>query len=189
MGNMLLKYQLNTPNYLHLVSNMVFRRRGTRRRMALQPIQSYKQVSVDGPASRAAATNIFHTFLTGVDNYAGPTAANKEVPTGAKVMSVLVMVCFSNLVSISALLHMHVQFQRSGMPVVTPGAVGGDPNRNTIVSTRMLFIGKEQNNNLMFLVKVPKIFQRIREADNWILEYRADAVFASATQVIYKFYR
>ncbi len=155
----------------------------------MTPIQSYKQVSVDGPASRAAATNIFHTFLTGVDNYTGPSAANSEVPTGAKVMSVLIMVAFSNLVAISALLHLHIQFQRSGMPAVTPGAVGGNANRNTVVSTRMFFMGKEQNTNLMWLVKIPKIYQRVREADNWFIAYRADAVFASATQVIYKFYR
>lgn len=104
-------------------------------------------------------------------------------------MSLLIMVTFSNLVAISALLHMHVQFKRSGMPTVTPGVVGGDPNRNTIVSTKMFFIGKEQNTSLVFLVKVPRIFQRVREADDWVLAYRCDAVFTSATQCIYKFYR
>ncbi len=157
--------------------------------MRMSPIQSYKQVSVDGPASRAAATNILHGILTGVDNYTGPSAANNEVPTGAKVMSVLVMATFSNLVLISALLHLHIQFFRTGTPVVTPGAVGGSSSRNTIVSTKMFFIGQNQNTSLVFLVKIPKIFQRIREGDTWNIVYRADAVFASATQVIYKFYR
>ncbi len=104
-------------------------------------------------------------------------------------MSVLLLLTFSNLVSISALLHMHVQFKRSGMTNLTPGAVGGSPSRNTITTTRMFFIGKEQNTSMVILVKVPQQFQRIREGDDWVLTYRADAVFASATQAIYKFYR
>ncbi len=167
-----------------------FRGRNRRRRQNLGTIvQSYKQISVDGPASRAAATNIVVPILLGVDNYVGPTALNREVPTGSKVMSFLLMVTFSNLVSISALIHMHVQFKRSGSATVTPGAVGGDPLRNQITTTRMFFIGKEQNTSMVILVKVPRLYQRIREADDWVLTYRCDAVFASASQAIYKFYR
>ncbi len=157
--------------------------------MGMNPIQSYKQVTVDGPASRAAASNILHIVLQGVDNYTGPSASNNEVPTGAKVMFILIMVGFTNLVAVSSLLHMHFQFFRSGTPVVTPGVVGGNPNRNTVMSTRMVFLGQNQNSNFMFLVKVPKIYQRIREADQWALVYRTDTVFASASQAIYKFYR
>ncbi len=155
----------------------------------LNPIQSYKQISVDGPASRLAATNIIHTFAKGLDNYVGPTAVNNEMPTGAKVFRIIIMLAFSNLVAINALLHFDIQWNRSSSPIVTPGAVGGNPNRNQITDTRMFFIGKEQNSNLMFSVKVPRIYQRVREGDTWSLVYRCDAVFTSATQVIYKFYR
>ncbi len=157
--------------------------------MGMQPIQSFKQVAVDGPASRAAATNIIHTILLGVDNYTGPGAGNNAVPTGAKVMSIVIMAAFTNLVSVSALLHFDVQCFRSGSPVVTPGSVGGDPNRNQIIHTRMVFLGQNQNSNWMFRIKIPKQYQRIREGDAFQIVYRADAVFASATQVIYKFYR
>ncbi len=157
--------------------------------MAMQPIQSYKQVSVDGPASRAAATNISHQLLIGVDNYSGPTANNNEVPTGAKVMSMFIMMTFSNLVSVSALLHLHIQCTRAGIVIITPGAVGGNTARNTVIHTDMFFIGKEQNTRILLRLKIPRIYQRIREGDQFFLVYRADAVFASATQVIYKFYR
>ncbi len=156
---------------------------------ALHPVQSYKQITIDGPASRAAATTIVHTLLLGVDNYTGPSAANSEVPTGAKVMSVLLMLTFTNLVSLSALLHLNVQLFRAGVTAVTPGAVGGSPSRNTVIYTQMIFLGQNQNNNFMFRIKIPKLFQRIRETDQWQLRYRADAIFASATQAIYKFYR
>ncbi len=155
----------------------------------MQPIISYKQISVDGPASRSAATNIVHTFVDGVDNYSGPTGTNAAVPTGSKINSILIMACFTNLVSLSSLLHFNVQLRRSGITNPTPGAIGGAPTRNTIIFTAMKFLGKDQNSNFQWLLKIPKIFQRIREGDAWDLLYRTDTVFASATQVIYKYYR
>ncbi len=169
---------------------MVVPRRFTRRRSTVtNPIQSYKQITVDGPASRAAATNIIHTIVQGTDDYSGPLAGNNQVPTGAHISSVLVMLAFTNLVSVSALVHLHLQCFRSGSGVVTPGVVGGNALRNQVIATRMFFIGKDQNNNLMYQIKIPKIYQRIREGDSFALIYRCDAVFASATQAIYKFYR
>ncbi len=155
----------------------------------MNPIQSYKQITVDGPASRLAATNIFHVILSGVDNYTGPSAANSEVPTGSKVMSLLIFATFTNLVSVSSLLHFTVQLLRSGQSIITPGAIGGNPQRNQVIFTHMAFLGQDQNNNFVFRLKIPPIFQRIREGDSWSLTYRTDTVFVSATQVIYKFYR
>ncbi len=157
--------------------------------MAMNPIQSYKQITIDGPASRAAATNIFHPVVIGVDNYTGPSAANNEVPTGAKIMSVLIMVAFTNLVSISSLLHLNFTCLRAGIPSITPGAVGGSPQRNTVIFTDMRFLGQDQNSNFIWRLKIPKIYQRIREGDVFQLVYRTDTVFASASQCIYKFYR
>ncbi len=72
---------------------------------------------------------------------------------------------------------------------MTPGAVGGATNRNTVIHTDMKFIGQSQNTNIRLRIKIPPIFQRIREGDTWEIVYRCDAVFASATQAIYKFYR
>ncbi len=168
---------------------MVFRRRRRNFTSNLQVIQSYKQIAVDGPASRAAATTIVHTFVNGVDNYTGPTGSNSIVPTGAKVMSIIIFACFTNLVSVSSLLHLNVQMRRAGIAGITPGNVGGASQRNTVIFTDMKFLGQNQNSNFIFRLKIPKMFQRIREGDSWEIRYQADAVFASATQVIYKFYR
>ncbi len=153
------------------------------------PIQSYKQQSVDGPASRAAATNISHTFILGVDNYTGPSAANSEVPTGAKITNIQILLGFTNLISVSGLLHFTIQLLRTGQSQITPGAVGGSSQRNQNFFTMMRFLGQNQNNNFILNFKIPKGFQRVREGDQWRLVYRCDVVFASATQVIYKFYR
>ncbi len=152
-------------------------------------IQSYKQITVDGPASRAAATNIAHDIVVGVDNYSGPTALNNEVPTGAVVKFVNIFASFSNLVLVSGLLHFNIQCRRAGILGATPGAIGGSNLRNTIIHTEMKFIGQNQNTNIRLRIKIPPIFQRIREGDVWRIVYRVDAVFASATQAIYKFYR
>ncbi len=169
---------------------MVYRRNRRRFRPALRPIiQSYKQVTVDGPASRAAATTIFHNLVVGTDNYTGPSAANNEVPTGAKVFGILILASFTNLVSVSALLHFNVFCNRSGGIFPIPGAVGGDANRNKIIYTDMKFLSKDQNNNVRLFIKIPRIYQRIREGDSITIMYQVDAVFASATQAIYKFYR
>ncbi len=157
--------------------------------MGMNPIQSIKQVSVDGPASRAAATNIVHTFVSGVDNFTGPGAGNNSVPTGAKIMNIIILVCFTNLVSVSSLLHLNIQMRRAGIAGITPGNVGGASQRNTVIFTDMKFLGQNQNSNFIYRLKIPKLFQRIREGDTWEIRYRADTVFASTTQVIYKFYR
>ncbi len=169
---------------------MSYRRGRTRRRtMGMNPIQSIKQVSVDGPASRAAATTIAHDFVVGVDNFTGPGAGNNAVPTGAKIMSIIIFAVFTNLVSVSSLLHLNVQMRRAGIAGVTPGTVGGAAQRNTVIFTDMKFLGQNQNSNFVYRLKIPKLFQRIREGDTWEIRYRTDTVFASATQVIYKFYR
>ncbi len=99
------------------------------------------------------------------------------------------MLTFTNLVSVSSLLHLNFVCLRAGIAGITPGAVGGAAQRNTVIHTMMIFLGHDQNNNFMFRIKIPKIYQRVREGDVWQLRYRADTVFASATQAIYKFYR
>ncbi len=177
------------PNYLQKVVPFHYRTNRRRRRVGLNPIQSYKQVTVDGPASRAASTNIIHTIMTGVDNYSGPTANNLEVPTGAKIFSVLVLMSFSQLVSVASILQFTFQCLRAGQVQVTPAVQGGDPNRNNVVHTMQKVLGKDQNHNYSVLIKIPRGCQRVREGDAFQLVYRADTVFASVTQAIYKFYR
>ena len=162
---------------------------GMRRKVARLVTQSYKQVSVDGPASRTASTTIIHNIVNGVDNYTGPTAANAEVPTGAVVKSIDIQCAFSNLVSVSALLFLTIQLKRDGQTTLAPNAQGGSPGRNRVFYTRMVFLGEDQNSNYHFRFKVPKKFQRIREGDQWNIAYTCNQVYTSATQAIYKFYR
>ncbi len=151
----------------------------------MSPIISYKNIVVDGPASRAAATNIDHVFALGADS----ATVNGSIQTGSKIMSVLIFASFQNLVAIALTLHLNVGIIRGASTFPTPGAVGGTINRNQVFFTHQAMIGKEQNNNFVFRLKIPKIYQRVREGDQLILRYRGDAVFSSVTQVIYKSYR
>ncbi len=176
------------PSYLTKVVPFHYRANRRRRSMGLRPIDSFKQVTVDGPASRAAATNILHQILLGVDHFTAP-ATNIEVPTGAKVFSLLIMGSFMNLTSVALTTHFNITLLRSGQAAPVPGVIGGSNVRNQVIYTQMKMLGKDQNNNLMVRVKVPRSMQRIREGDNWFIQYQSDAVISSITQCIYKFYR
>ncbi len=161
-----------------------------RRSFTARPIvQSFKQISVDGPASRSAATNILHTAAVGVDNYAGPTANNNEVPTGAKIFNIIVFLSLGSIVSPATVVHFTFQCLRSGQGQVVPGVQGGNPQRNQVIHTEQFFVTAQQSINRTLLVKVPKQYQRIREGDILQLVYRGDTTFTSITQVLYKFYR
>ncbi len=155
---------------------------------AMNPIQSFKQVFIDGPASRAAATKIDSNFLVGVDNYTGPVG-NQNVPTGAKVMSIDLQIGVTNLVGISSNFVWTVQLLRSAQGSITPNAQGGSPQRNQVIYTRNVFVGQFQNYNPHIRVKIPPKFQRVREGDIWKIVTFSDTVHASIIQVIYKFYR
>ncbi len=166
------------------------RRTFRRRSYTARPIvQSFKQISVDGPALRLAATNILHSLVIGVDNYAGPTVANNEVPTGAKIFNIILFLSLGSIASPATTLHFTVQCLRSGQGQVPPGTQGGNPQRNQVIHTEMFFVTAQQSINRTMIIKVPKQYQRIREGDIFQLVYRGDTVFTSITQVIYKFYR
>lgn len=165
------------------------RYRSQRKALAFRPVQSFKQIVVDGPASRAAATNIVTTLSNGVDNYSGPSANNYEVPTGATIKSFNVQICLMNLVSQVINVVVTLQLKRDGQSITTPNAQGGAAGRNRVFYTKQLFIGKDQQNNLEYNFKIPKKYQRVRETDQWSIVIRGDATFSSLVQGIYKFYR
>ncbi len=149
----------------------------------MNPIQSFKQVFVDGPATRVAATNIQSTFVVGVDNYVGPTG-NQEVPTGATINSINVQIGFSTSVNLVNLIWT-VQLLRSGQGVITPNAQGGNPQRNQVIHTMnfMLNVGTVRNFNTQ--IRIPPKFQRVREGDLWTIVSRGDTAHTSIIQVIY----
>ncbi len=151
-------------------------------------IQSYKQVQLHAPLSVAAGVKGY-TLTSVLDNYAGPTALNKEVPTGAIMKSITIMGGVTNLVNATMFVAMSLQLLRSGQSQVDPLSVGGSPQRNQVFWTSYKMIGQSQNSNMNLTFKIPKRFQRCREGDNWKLVVNADLVSGQSFYVIYKFYR
>lgn len=152
-------------------------------------IQSYKQIKQNAPASHAAATRIDRAVVDGVDNYTGPSANNKEVPTGAKIEKIEFQLCLQNLVNVASFAWISIQHLRSGQSTIDPRAAGGNPQRNQIHLQLHRCIGQNQNVNITIPFKVPKKYQRVREGDQWVLTYESDTIFTSSLQTIYKFYR
>ncbi len=154
-------------------------------------IQSFKKVINHALTSRAAGASIGHPLVTGVDSVAagqtGPTDTN--VPTGSVIRFVEVQYSWTNLVSVSHIINGMIQFQRSGSAIVDPILVGGNPNRNQIMNQFMRSVGQNQNGNITIRVKVPSIYQRIREGDVWTLVTNATQVYSDQVQAIFKFYR
>ncbi len=152
-------------------------------------IQSYKQVRTDAPASRLANTSIPTVLVKGVDNYAGPTAAFNEVPTGAIVKYIDIQHSCSNLVSNNQFFWITIQHTHSTQNTIDERTVGGDPQRNQVFMQKLFMLGKDQNSNRNYRFKIPKKFQRVRESDEWVFTRQSDKVFTDTLLTIYKFYR
>jgi len=156
-----------------------------------QVIQSFKMVVNHAPTSRAAGASITHRILRGVDSISagqsGPTDA--DIPTGSVVKFIELQYSAVNLVTVAMFMHTTVQLKRSGNATISPLLVGGNPLRNTIINQSMRNIGKDQNANWVLRLKIPSIYQRIRDGDDWNLVSNASQVYTDAAQFIYKFFR
>lgn len=162
-----------------------------RRRSTGTIIQSFKKVLNFAPTSIAAGGNNTYNMVIGDEtSVAGQTTAtDAKVPTGALVKFIEIQFSNANLVSIASFMHIAIEHLRATQTIVSPNAVGGDPQRNQIHFQAMWNIGKDQNSNRVFRFKIPKKFQRVREGDVWTFVTTCDTIHTAAAQVIYKFYR
>ncbi len=153
--------------------------------------QSYKKVINHAPTARAAASAISHAIVVGTDSVAagqtGPT--DTAVPTGSVIKWLEIQYAYTNLVAVSLFHHSILQLARSQQANIDPLVVGGNNARNTVVHQELRSLGKEQNGTIKLKIRIPKIYQRIREGDFWTFITNGSAVYTDAVQVIYKFYR
>ncbi len=154
-------------------------------------IQSFKKVLNDAPTSRVPATNIVLNLAKGVDSVAaGQTGViDADVPTGCVIRSIEIQWSYANLSGGNCFIHTTIQKLRSGQGGIAANLVGGNPQRNQVFHQTMRSIGTDQNGNAVFRLKIPKMFQRMREGDVWQFSRTGTAVYTDALQVIYKFYR
>ncbi len=164
--------------------------RGSRRNHGARPVvQSFKQVQWHAPVTLAAATKTDFQISAGLDNYAGPTASNLEVPTGALIKAIIIQASAVNVAAGASFIHFTLQNVLSGQSTLDPVSVGGNPNRNEVHKHLLRASGENQNINVDFVYKVPAKFQRVKEGAKWHIVMHATQPAVFAMNVIYKFYR
>lgn len=165
-----------------------FRRRPMRRRLPVV-VQGFKQVVNQAPVSIAAATQNTVDIVKGVDNYTGPDALDRNVPTGAVVKFFEIQISLQNLVNVAAFVWITVQRLEQGQAYIDGQTVGGANQRNQVYHQVQRAVGQNQNVNITIRFRVPKGFQRVRANQFWGVTIKSDQITTQATQVIYKFYR
>lgn len=154
-----------------------------------RPVNSFKQVQYNAPASIAAGTQQNLAMVVGVDNYTGPSVNNYEVPTGATIKAIHVDAVFANSVLVNTVSHVAIQIKRSGQSAITIPAIGGNAQRNQVFRLYMKPVQQSQNTEYHFTFVIPPRFRRVREGDQWILSMVADAITVQSSLIRYKFYR
>lgn len=154
-------------------------------------VQSFKKVINHAPASRSAAATINMPIATGVDSVAaGQTSAiDVDVPTGSVIKYVEIQFVVANLVSVANYMWVSLIHLRSGQGNVAPDVVGGNPQRNQIHRQKLYAVGANQSSTLIWKIKIPRKYQRVREGDQWRFLSLGNNIHNSAAQIIYKFYR
>ncbi len=169
----------------------MFRRRARRRSsMPRAVVQSYKKVINFAPASIGSGS-ANQIFVTGVDSVAagqtGPT--DSGVPTGSVIRFVEIQIALGQIVGGAVFVHYSLQLLRGGQAAVPSNVIGGSNRRNQVLHQNMFQLGINQNFNRTLKMKIPRMFQRVREGDLWLLEVTTSNTLTQAYQIIYKFFR
>ncbi len=154
-------------------------------------VQSFKKVIDYAGASHAAGAQVNRNITFGVDAISGKqtTATDVDVPTGSMVKFLDIMWSAYNAVNIITFVDLSIQLIRSNQSSISPDAVGGNSQRNQVFHQDMLNIGQLQSTNRKYRFKIPRKYQRVREGDIWVFNFKADQIISTKTKIIYKFYR
>lgn len=171
----------------------LFMRRGYRgsRRSSIRPIiQSYKKIIFFAEAGQAAGFDAL-ILTKGVDGKPAEqtSATDGDIPTGANLKFLEIQFAISNLVSTPCYVNCTIQYILGGQSFIDPVLLPGHNQRNQCVHMDMYSIGANQNSNHKFKVKIPKMFQRVRDGMKWAVVFRTNASINRQLQCIYKFYR
>ncbi len=170
---------------------MVYRRRRMARRSRSFSKKVKNQISF--PQTIVGNTLIQLEIATAVTGSADTKVLGNEVPVGAFVKMVAVYVNVQSIDGTSAgSFDYYIATQRSGQGAAFPdtqfSAIGLSPVRNQIYHSDMNEIGSEDSAPLRqkFFVKVPKIYQRIRDGDKLIFVMKGAQ--AMETNIGFRYY-
>lgn len=169
----------------------MFRRgfQGSRRRSGLRPMtRTFKKVLNFAEASFAAGTNSELLALAADGVAPGQTTAvDGTVPTGARLKFMEIQFPVTNAVDQTAYINCSVQYLLSTQAILSPDAVGGNPQRNQVLHQDLFSVGFNQNSTHKFKIRIPKRFQRMREGMSWLLVWSNSNTVNRRVQCIYKF--
>ncbi len=172
------------------------RRRG-RMRMRMNPIQSVKQQMAQ-KQSILADTNIQH-FVMDASEVGSPTKVTGiEVPVGAIVYSMDVSINFvSSTGGITGNIDWCFVKLRDGQVfdtiLVSPdwSDLGLASGRNQVIKSYMAIFGTEDAGPKIWNlhIKIPKVYQRTRAGDRFIIVFRSSEAGSLSTGARYKYYQ
>ncbi len=164
-----------------------FRKRNGRPRTV---IQSYKKVLNDAPVSSTGGTTKQFTLVTGQDGIAqtgSPTDNN--VSTGSVIKGFNIQASFANLANTAGFVNCCIMRLDAEQTNISPDAVGGDSRRNQVFYQRLISISQGTSVNLNINFKIPKRFQRVREATVWRFLWKNTETVSYSGLCIYKTFR
>ena len=171
-------------------------RRGRRRRRMSPITQSVKNQG-DTQQTILANANVLQTIAFGVDVGAPTKIIGNEVPTGAKVFSVDVVVNhIAGGGNDTGTLFWALCKLRKGQDYdtdfVSPDwtSIGLSDVRNQYIETHMDIYGTDDAGPIRYKrhIKIPKIYQRMRAGDSLILVVRSTSAADIANGFRYKYY-
>jgi len=172
-------------------------RRRRRMRMRMNPIQSVKN-QIAQKQTILADANIQHFVMDTVEVGAPTKVTGIEVPVGAIVYSVDVSVNFvSSTGGITGNIDWVFIKLRAGQVfdtvLVSPDwtDLGLASGRNTIIKSFMAIFGTEDAGPKIWNmhIKIPKIYQRTRDGDRFIIVFRSSEPGSLSTGARYKYYQ
>ncbi len=162
-----------------------FRRRSRPQRTITR---TYKKVLNFAPASHAAGLAVNNIIVQGVDSATlGQTGATDgTVPTGAIVEEVIIQYGVANLAAVACFHHFCIQYVVGSQSLfVPPNLVGGNNQRNQVLLQGMSSIGQGQNKQINLRYKIPRRFQRIKEAEQIVFSILGTTAITDSLQIIY----
>ncbi len=180
-----------------LCTTMVMFRRGRRRpRMRMNPIQSVKnQLATKQSLLGNTLEQIF--IAQSVDVGAATKITGREVPTGASIYSIDVSVNFiSSTGGQTGTFDWVLMKTREGQGVVSLitspdwSDIGLANGRNQVIKSFMTIFATEDGGSVKYNlhIKIPKIYQRMRAGDNFVIALESSDAGTLAVGARYKYY-
>ncbi len=162
--------------------------RGGRRGGIRPSINTYKKVLNFLGASFAAGSND-ELLVNTLDGISPTQATNIDatVPTGSILKYIEVHFAAINNGANGTFISFALQFTLGSQVSINAEEIGGNNQRNQVLHQALFMVGPQQNSTHIMRLKIPKRFQRLKEAMQWHLTWVNSDTINREILCIYKF--